>query len=230
MHAPTAAAPATTKERSAPRHQRSLAQVLWDIDWSRHLPLTLTNDGIDVEYSSFEQTAGFVSQHYAAIFEQTEGSVFTGGKVGARERYYREVGDFFAFKLEERTIGVLVCTPVDWSTYYFRSGALLPEYQDRKLMQSFVPLLFALLAAAGVERIEADTAPSNLRMMQLLTRLEFNVTGTVLSERWGAQVHFTKFLMEAEQDVFLKQFCSGVKYQMKRSLTPRERDNRYAMR
>jgi N-acetylglutamate synthase-like GNAT family acetyltransferase len=197
--------------------EQSLSELLWDLDWRQHLPVTLTDDGIIVEAVSFEHAFEFIARHYAEIFDQIDGNaVFTGGNTSPRRaRYYRKAGDFFAFRREERTIGLLACTPVDWSTYYLRSGALLPEYQDRKLMQRFVPLIFARLAAAGVERIHVETSPSNLRMMQLLTHLRFNVTGTMLTERWGALVHFTKFLDTDSEDVFLRQFCSGVKYQLK---------------
>jgi hypothetical protein len=52
-------------------------------------------------------------------------------------------------------------------------------------------------------------------MMHIATRLKFNQTGTLLSERWGAMVHFTKFLSEEKEEVFLRQFCSGVKYQLR---------------
>ncbi len=201
--------------RDARSARPSLVSNLWGIDWNRELPLTLTSDGISVEYGSFDSASSFIAAHYAQIFEQvSETSVFAGGQVSAaKARYYHEVGDFFEFILERRTIGLLICTPLDWSTYYLRSGAILPEYQGRKLLQRFLPTICATLARAGVERIEADTSPSNLAMMHVLTRLRFNVTGTTLTERWGAHVHFTKFLDEGSEGVFLRQFCSGVKYQ-----------------
>lgn len=207
------------RARPEPRHP-SLAQALWGIDWQEHLPLTLTSDGIVVEHSCFERASRFVAQHYAEIFEQgPENSVFTGGKVNsAKARYYDRVGDFFEFTLAGCTVGLLVCTPVDWSTYYLRSGAVLREYQGRKLLQRFLPTLFDKLSGSGVERIEADTSPANLAMMHVLTRLRFNVTGTTLTERWGAHVHFTKFLDRDSEAVFLQQFCAGIRYQTR----PRE--------
>jgi hypothetical protein len=51
--------------------------------------------------------------------------------------------------------------------------------------------------------------------MHIMGRLRFNVTGTCLSERWGANVHFTKFLNGDNERTFLQQFCSGVKYQLR---------------
>jgi hypothetical protein len=39
------------------------------------------------------------------------------------------------------------------------------------------------------------------------------VTGTTLSDRWGAQVKFTRFLDEESERIFLGQFCAGVRHQ-----------------
>jgi RimJ/RimL family protein N-acetyltransferase len=160
-----------------------------------------------------------VKEHYALIFEQSRNVPFSNTKHSdSKMRYYRIAGDFFEFKDGATTIGLLVGTPVDWSSYYIRSAAVLPAYQGRKVIQRFFPLLFERLKEAGLERVEADTSPSNMATMHLLTRLRFNVSGTILSERWGAHVHFTKFLSDGVEDAFLGQFCSGVMYQQ------RERD------
>jgi hypothetical protein len=209
------------RDGSSPK-QTSLAKMLWNIDWAEALPVTV-GGGVSVDYGSFATASAFIAEHYAEIFEQVPGaSVFTGGHSStARARYYHSVADFFHFMHGSSIVGLLVCTPLDWSTYYLRSGALLPTYQNAKLMQRFVPLIFGTLARAGVERVETDTSPSNFRMMQLLTHLGFNVSGTVLTERWGAHVKFTKFLDEQSERVFLDQFCVGVKYQLRERIESR---------
>jgi RimJ/RimL family protein N-acetyltransferase len=89
----------------------------------------------------------------------------------------------------------------------------LPEHQGRAAAQSFFRALFPLLQACGVERVELDTSPSNLAMMQIVTRLRFNPVGTTLTDRWGALVKFSKFLDEDCEGIFLRQFCAGVAYQ-----------------
>jgi hypothetical protein len=198
---------------SRPSPRPISAASLWGIDWDALLPLRVTSDVV-ARRSSYEECLPFVRDHYAAIFQEDAASPFsTSRHTPAKERYYRLSGDFFEFVAADRTVGLLVCTPVDWSSYYVRSAAVLPEYSGRKLIQRFLPSLFEALARAGVERVEADTSPSNMATMHLLTRLRFNVTGTVLTERWGAHVHFTRFLDEASEHVFLRQFCSGVRYQ-----------------
>jgi hypothetical protein len=123
-------------------------------------------------------------------------------------------------------VGLLVCTPLDWSSYYVRSAALLPEYQGRQAIQHFLSgVLFPELAFAGVERVELDTSPSNLAMMHIATRLRFNPTGTLLTERWGALVHFTRYLTADGERVFLDKFCEGPRYQTREArgrLSPAE--------
>lgn len=196
--------------------RRPLSALFWGLDWNRHLPVTLTADGIDAHVSSYDRSLPFVREHYRAIFhEQGDGPFSTSHLDDQKARYYRLAGDFFEIKQRDRTVGLVVGTPIDWSTYYVRSAAVVPEFQSRQLGSRLLRTMFPHLAAAGVERVEADTSPSNLCVIQLLTRLKFNITGSVLSDRWGAQVRLTKFLDSRGEDVFLQQFCMGVVYQLR---------------
>jgi RimJ/RimL family protein N-acetyltransferase len=193
-----------------------LSRTLWDLDWSRHLPFALGE--MTIEQSSYERAEPFVAAHYPSIFEEDAGSTpfSSSQRSSSKARYYQALGDFFEFKLAARTIGLVVCTPLDWATYYVRSAGLLPEYQGSQAIQHFFSrLVFDVLREAGVERVELDVAPSNLAMMHVVTRLRFNATGTLLSERWGAHVHFTKFLSQGSEHTFIEQFCSGPKYQLR---------------
>ncbi|HEY3500089.1 MAG TPA: GNAT family N-acetyltransferase [Polyangiaceae bacterium] len=189
-----------------------LSRELWDIDWREELPHVLADDGIVVDACDFSEVVPFIAANYPGIFgyESRPSRFLAGGTSAARRRYYEAVGDCFVFRDGLETAGVLICTPVDWGTYYIRSTALLPEYQGRGLVQRFFPRLFERLRAAGVERVEAETAPSNFASLQILLRSRFSVTGTVLSERWGALVRLTRFLDGAAGEVFLDQFCDGL--------------------
>jgi hypothetical protein len=176
----------------------------------------VTASGISVHESSYEKALPFVREHYTRIFEEGSSGPFSNTRESKlKDRYYRVAADFFEFKDGDVSVGLLVGTPVDWTTYYVRSAAALPDYQGTKMIQRFLPEMFEVLRQAGVERIEADTSPSNMATLHLLTRLRFNVTGTVLSERWGAHVHFTRFLAADQEETFLRQFCSGVHYQLR---------------
>jgi hypothetical protein len=119
-----------------------------------------------------------------------------------------------------RTIGLLIGAPSDWSTYYLRSLAFLRAYQGRQLHARIFPWMFAELARAGVRRVEAETSPSNLATVMLLTRMRFNITGNVLTERWGALLRLTRYLDESAEDVFLDKFCTGIRYQRRERSVP----------
>jgi hypothetical protein len=200
------------------------SRSIWNIDWSDHLPRVITSDGIAVEWTTFESILPFVNEHLANIFEETfNGSPFLKRPISpSKARYYRECADVFQFRDGARVVGILVCTPIDWSTYYLRLAATIPEYHGRNLPQRFFPQLFDILKKAGVERVEAETSPSNLAVIHSMTRMRFNVTGTISSERWGVLVRLTKFLDAECEDVFLRQFCAGIRYQQREERVTRE--------
>lgn len=193
-----------------------LAQVLWDLDWANYMPVKLGNTGVTVRLTSFDAALPFIQANYAAIFEEDpESSPFKQETNirGAKERYYRLFGDCFAFKDGSETIGLLIGVPADWSSYYIRSVAILPKFQGKKLVRLFLHEMFEALRDVGVERVDVDTSPSNFAALRLYQSVHFNPTGMVLSDRWGANVHLTKFLDDASERVFLRQYCAGVPYQ-----------------
>lgn len=192
-----------------------MSQQLWGIEWAAELPFE--SGGLRVEFSSYERAKLFVAAHYATVFEEHgTTSPFATDFSPVKRRYYEMFGDFFEFFDGDELAGLLVCNPTDWSTYYIRSAAMLPKYQGRRIVQQFyTSVLFPRLQRAGVERVEFNTSPSNLAMMHIAARLRFNNTGTILSERWGAMIHFTKFLAADKEEVFLSQFCTGIRYQLR---------------
>lgn len=192
-----------------------MSQQLWNIEWGAQLPFE--SGGFRIEFSTYERAKLFVAAHYATVFEEDgTDSPFVTDFSPVKRRYYEMFGDFFEFFHGDELAGLLVCNPTDWSTYYIRSAAMLPKYQGRRIVQQFYTrVLFPTLERAGVERVEFNTSPSNLAMMHIAARLRFNNTGTFLSERWGAMIHFTKFLATDKEDVFLRQFCTGIRYQVR---------------
>jgi hypothetical protein len=141
----------------------------------------------------------------------------------AKERYYRAAGDFFEFKDGDRTVALLVGTAVDWSTYYIRSAAALPEVQGKKVIQRFFPIMFELLRESGVERVEADTSPSNMATLHLLTRLRFNPTGTLLSDRCGASCT-SRGSWTRSRKTCSCEGCAGIPYQLRVTTSTAEED------
>ena len=191
-----------------------LCSLLWGLSWDTWLPTRLDGTGIDVATISFSNALTFIDAHYRAIFEEGEHTAFHLERFSdSKRRYYEHAGDFFGFFDRRELVGLLVATPHDWSTYYLRSGGLLPPYQRRGLMPKLFCLLFHHLRRVGVERVEAEASLSNMASVAMLNRLQFNASGTYVSERWGVLTRFTKFLSLPHEELFLQQFCSGVHHQ-----------------
>ncbi len=199
-------------------HERCLSSSIWNINWNDYFPFNINQKGFVAEYSTHEEFSAFAKVHFARVFRQDSYQTsFLWSESGtAKTRYYKEAGDFFVFKMNQKTIGGFVGTPIDWSSYYLRSFALLPEYEGHQILSLFLKHLFKCLEEVGVERIEGDTSPSNLTIIQILTRLRFNITGMTLSERWGSQLRLSKFLSTKHEQVFLDQFCFGARPQLER--------------
>jgi RimJ/RimL family protein N-acetyltransferase len=200
-------APASGRRRKSEAAPR-LSELLWGIRWDDLLPVECAA-GVTVHSVSYDEAMSFVRAHYKDIFPSVPGSPF--GRIEtspAKERYYRHAADFFEFRKDGQAIALMIGDPIDWASYYIRSTAVVREYQGMTLMQRLFPIVFERLAQAGVERVEADASPSNATSLQILTRFQFRVTGTVLTDRWGALTRFVKFLSPAVEDTFVSQFCA----------------------
>jgi RimJ/RimL family protein N-acetyltransferase len=185
----------------------TLSRRIWDLDWATHLPWTFGD--IAVEVGTFrDDAAPFIAEHYAAIFGTQDPSRFFVEATSAAKRHFGDEMDVLCFRDAGRTIGILVGHPVDWSTYYFRTVALLPEYRDQGLFAAGLKRAHQVLAVSGADRAEGECSPTNLPMMRALTKLGYVVTATVNSERWGATVRFTKHLRPEAEAVFVRQFCA----------------------
>jgi len=194
----------------------SMSERMWGIRFSDLLPLEVTR-GIHAVVSDFERTMTFALENYSTIFESDPKDMrfFPDPLTEAKRRYYVEMGDFFEFVEEGRTVGFLILTPHDWSTCYIRGAGALQSHQGKRLGSRLLAHLTEPLRAAGVQRIEADTSPSNLAVIHLLARDRYNPTGMVLTDRWGANIKLTKFLARPAEDAFLQQYCTGINYQQR---------------
>lgn len=211
--------PASRVEPS--KQPQSMSLRYWGLDWREHQPWEL-GDGVTVEHGAFDDARPFMRDHYAEVFEVGDGGsgFFDEPWNDAKRRFCGEC-DVTLFRDGGRTVGVTICHPSDWSTYYFRSMGILPAYHDRGLARSWIARCLPILARYGVARVDTDVAPSNLANIRVMTRLGLNITGTHNSERWGTLVRLTKFLREDAESVFLDKFCSGVRYQRRSWVPPK---------
>jgi ribosomal protein S18 acetylase RimI-like enzyme len=190
-----------------------LTPKLWGIDWERHFPLALYSTGVTVEVSNAKEIFKFASENSSLIYGSPikEIPFLIQSSGPARERYYEEAGDFFAFKKSGKTVGICVGNAHDWATYYIRNIAILPEFQGMALYQSLLKHLLKCLTDFKVARVDIDVAPTNFSHLHILNKFQFQISSLQCSERWGVLVRLTKFLDPKNKTVFEQQFCCGAK-------------------
>jgi GNAT superfamily N-acetyltransferase len=186
---------------------QSTSSRLWGLEWKHELPWDF-DDG-RVEYATKADVLPFIRAHYPSIFglPGSESRFLPSPMTPAKDRFFDEM-DYFAFYVEDKTVGVFMSHPLDWSTYYLRSTAILPEYRDRGLMSRFFEALEAPLLHVGVERIEADCSPLNTPIVRVMNSHGYFVSGSVASERWGFVSRYTKLISESARSAFLRQYAA----------------------
>lgn len=201
----------TRTESPGPRYPKRFSERVRDFDWRVHFPFTL-GPGESVRRCELEELISFYASFQSVLFPKRSAleRLFPEEFTEAKLRYYAEAGDCFAFVRGDFIYGVFVGTLGDWGSYYFRNCSILPEYQGGGRYQKLLIQLIAVLTSAGFDRIEADVSPSNLANIHILNKLKFNVTGVGLSDRWGALLHFTKFINPRAELTFLDRYCHGV--------------------
>lgn len=180
-----------------------LSRRLWELDWSRELPWDI--GGVAVLRGSRETAFPFIEAHYPRIFGVEPGRFLVEEMTEAKRRFWDEM-DVYLFVANGRTVGVCAGHPSDWSTYYVRTVAILPELRERHVVTRFAEGLAGVLREAGVARFEAECSPANPAMMRLFANLGFLVTSTTQTERWGTMLRLTKFLREDAEEAFRRQF------------------------
>lgn len=152
-----------------------------------------------------------MARHYPSIFASEPDRFLAEAMTEAKRRFLAEA-DVFLFRKAGADVGICIAHPSDWSTYYVRSMALLPEIRDHGLAQQWSDFLSTHLRAAGVQRMEAETAPTNVPMQRLFLGTGWVPTGSVNSERWGVMLRYTLFLQQDAQRAFERQFIGSVSH------------------
>ena len=188
---------------AAPR--MSLSRRIWDLDWSSELPWDI--DGVIVEPGTFDDALAFMREHYARIFGDGQGRFFSEEMTEAKRRFGEEM-DVLLLREEGKAVGLCTAHPSDWSTWYLRTFALVPEVRERRLCTIFGARLMEVLRRVGVARFEAECSAANVPMLRTFTSLGFVPTSMSNSERWGMTLRFTKYLREDAEEVFHRQFLN----------------------
>lgn len=195
----------------------SFSSRLYGINWQEHFPKQL-NEEISVRLGSWDEASTFYQDHSREIYQEDKypNDFLANESHSSKERYYKEMGDFFLFCQGKDVVGVFVCNPIDWSSYYLRNCSILPSFQGKKIYQKFINHLLEVLHKHKLHRLEVDISPANLTQVHIHNKFQFNVTGQWITERWGALLHLTKFLARKPETVFLKQFCHGIRPQIEK--------------
>src|SRR5262249_31888649 len=122
--------PLAAKTSSAPN---TLSERYWGLNWKEILPWHF--DDVSVEVGDLSVALPFVAKHYATIFMRTqeyEYPFYEETMTAAKGRFLGEC-DTFIFRCENEIVGLLMSHPTDWSTYYMRTAAVLPEFRKRGL-------------------------------------------------------------------------------------------------
>jgi hypothetical protein len=193
--------------RRAEREAQPMSERLWNLDWRSILPWHFDDGRAD--FATPEEAMPFIQDHYAAIFGHKDltGRFLPSPTTEAKRRFFAEM-DYFLFRVDHQVAGILMGHPTDWTTYYIRSAALLPEYRERRVLTRFLERLDGPLRAAGVERVEAECSPANVPVVRLLTAQGYVATASVSSERWGLMLRYTKFLSEEASAAFIRQYTA----------------------
>jgi hypothetical protein len=186
----------------------SLSAKLWGLDLTKDLPRVLSHDGITATRGDLTRVRTFLAEEFPSFAEELVGAAPSEVIVDAKRWYLGSACDAIELRHEERTVGVFVGAPEDWSSYYIRTFAVIQTYQRPALIRRFGrECVFDPLATHHVERVVADTSPANLAMSRCFSELHFHVTGHQLSERWGPLVRYTRFLDPACEAAFCKRFA-----------------------
>lgn len=186
-----------------------MSERYFGVDFGAELPVMLGD--ITLEYGSFTEDAlPFLSEHYAKLFGIEDGGAarFLASPMTPAKVRFSEEMDVFLHRHEGRVVGLHLCHPSDWCSYYMRTTLILPEYRNRRLWWLLTDWLETPLSRAGVERIEGDVCPTNVPMMSLALRKRWTITSTMSSERWGNLVRLTHFFDPNARRIFERQFCA----------------------
>lgn len=208
-------------------NEQSQSWTLWRLDWASLCPVAL-GGGVTAAPIGVEDALAFMAAHYAEAFRADAADRrFLPDPMTPAKRRFLAQSDRIAFRDGDRVVGLLVGNPVDWSTYYWRTAAFLPEYQGRGLLAALLAHTDRLMAAHGVVRVEGECAPTNYRQLRLLLRLGYVVTSTVTSERWGAMLRLTRFLDEQAEEAFVDRYSKDAGLPRGPSTHPEPRGGRH---
>lgn len=196
-------------EPEASRGITTLSNRYWGVDLGARLPFALNEDGMDVVVVRGEaaRITAFLASEFPSFAGTMPAEPPSPAVTGARRKYLEQDCDLFEIRSDGQTVGVIIGSPYDWSSYYLRICAVLKRFRSQTLVFNCLnELLYAPLAAAGVERVIADASPANIAVTYSFVRHRYYHTGQQLTDRWGAITRYTKYLRPVNEALFHEKF------------------------
>ena len=94
----------------------------------------------------------------------------------------------------------------DPETYFMSNSAIRPAYQRRGLYSRYLTHFMAYLTELGYERITSSHQPNNRAILIAKLKAGFVISGTILDERWSAQVQMTYHTQADRRKGFARAF------------------------
>jgi len=193
--------------REAESDIQTMSQRWLGLDWREFLPWT--SNGLVVDLASCEETLRFVAAHYAELFDQQpHDDRWVKETMSPAKRRFLEESDRFAIRADDKTVGLVIGHPSDWSTYYIRSTAILLEYRGGIFVKKLLRRFEEILPRFGIRQIECDVAP-NGKSCRIVQSVDYQVTGSLNTVRWGTMLRTTRFLDSHTDGTFYRQYCVG---------------------
>lgn len=205
--------PAAVALLRPPSRTSRLSEEVLGIRWQDCVPCEIGAGGVVLEMSDYAEVASFLDAHRQRLLDPSaEPGRFSPLVDDPRKaRFCERVADCFVLQRRGETLGVLLGHLSDWSTYYVRYLAVLPDGRGQGITADLAQWFVSSLARHGVERMEFDAGVSHLPYLSRLIGLGFHVMGTLHSERWGATVRLVRFLSARHEEAFVSQFCAGIR-------------------
>jgi ribosomal protein S18 acetylase RimI-like enzyme len=114
--------------------------------------------------------------------------------------------EFVLFMEKDRCVGWHYGTMIDPSTFFMSYSAVIKSYQQRGIYGAFLKAFLPYLYRLGYERATSNHMVTNRAVLIAKLKAGFIITGTVLDERWGAQVSMAYFFHEDRREGFARAY------------------------
>jgi len=107
---------------------------------------------------------------------------------------------------DRECVGWSMGAMLDPSTFFMAYSAVIPRYQRLGIYSTFLRIFLPYLHALGYERVTSNHMVNNRPVLIAKLKAGFIITGTMLDERWGAQVSMAYFFYEDRRVGFARAY------------------------